>query len=145
MQLIHRQFVVDAPLDQAWAYLAQVEQWISWAKHIRQVQLTPGGEVNAVTVGVFSLSNGLRSTFRMVEFNPGRNWKWVGDFLWLTLYYDHQFEAVGKRQTRMTWDVDAEGAGVGIFGRLFAIIYNRNLNRAIPNLIAEIKAIGGNE
>ena len=79
----------------------------------------------------------------MVEFNPGHNWKWIGDFLWLTIFYDHVFEAINDHQTKMTWNVDGEGAGIGVLGRLFAIVYNGNLNRAIPNLIAEFKAMGG--
>jgi hypothetical protein len=143
MHLVHREFVIDAPLDQAWAHLARVEQWVSWAKHIRRVELTPRGEVTAQTKGVLYLSNGLTTVFKMVEFEPGRSWKWVGDLLWLRIEYDHQFEAVNDQQTRMTWNVDGEGAGIGIFGRLFAIVYNGNLNRAIPNLIAELKAMGG--
>ena len=77
----------------------------------------------------------------MTEITPLRNWKWVGPFFWLTVHYDHQFEDVDSQHTKLTWVVDAEGLGVSVFGRLFAIIYNGNLNRAIPHLIEEMKAL----
>lgn len=57
------------------------------------------------------------------------------------LYYDHQFEEVDTEHTKLTWVVEAEGFGVSIFGRLFAAIYNGNLNRAIPNLITEMNTL----
>ncbi len=76
----------------------------------------------------------------MVEFNPERNWKWVGTFLWLTVHYDHRFEALDDRRTRLTWVVAAEGLGVSVLGRVFAAIYNGNLSRAIPRLMAELNA-----
>ena len=76
----------------------------------------------------------------MTEFNPYRNWKWVGSFLWLTVHYDHRFEEIHSLQTKLRWVVAAEGAGVSVFGRLFAKIYSSNLDRAIPLLIAEMNA-----
>ena len=57
LRLVHREFVVDAPLDQAWDHLAQVEAWVSWAKHIRRVELVPQGDVTAETTGTLYLSN----------------------------------------------------------------------------------------
>ena len=138
--LINRDFVVDAPLRQSWQHLAEVQRWPSWASHIRRVELEPEGVLAAGSAGRFHLTNGVRSTFRMVEFNPERNWKWVGTFLWLTVHYDHRFEALDDRRTRLTWVVVAEGLGVSVLGRVFAAIYNGNLSRAIPRLMAELNA-----
>jgi hypothetical protein len=76
----------------------------------------------------------------MVEFNPPHNWKWVGPFLWLRIEYDHRFNAIDELRTRLTWIVRAGGVGVALFGRLFGMIYNRNLNRAVPSLVAEMNA-----
>ncbi len=59
-------------------------------------------------------------------------------FLWLTVHYDHQFYAVSPNRTRLTWVVDAEGFGAPVFGRLFAAVYSRNLDKAIPILVASI-------
>jgi len=80
----------------------------------------------------------MKSEFEVVEINPQSNWKWVGPFLWLTVHYDHQFEQIAAGRTRLTWVVGAEGPGVGILGRLFATVYKRSMERAIPCLVAEV-------
>jgi Polyketide cyclase / dehydrase and lipid transport len=139
--LINRAFVVDVPLETAWHHLARVQAWPSWAKHIKAVELTPPGEVTSQSTGVLHLRNGLATTFQMREFRPFEHWKWVGPLLWLTIYYDHTFMALTSQQTRLTFLVAVEGWGVPFFGRLFAAVYNRSLNIAIPHLIAELNAL----
>ena len=143
VRLVHREFVVETPLAAAWDHLAQVERWPTWAKHIRHVDLHPPGPLTATSEGRFILSNGIKSTFQMVAFNPPSSWKWVGPFLWLTIHYDHVFAELDKTRTRLTWTVDAEGFGAGAFGRLFGLIYNGNLNQAIPRLVGEMNALRG--
>lgn len=142
--LIQREFIVGIPLQQAWNHLAQVEQWPSWARHIKRIELQPPGELGLQSMGVIHLSIGMKSAFRMTEFNPPHNWKWVGPFLWGTVVYDHQFEALDKGQTKLTWVVQATGFGTGILGPLFAKIYRGNLEKAIPLLIAECNASWAN-
>jgi hypothetical protein len=138
--LIQRQFTVGVPLPRAWEHLARVEQWPSWAHHIKQIELTPPGELGPRSTGVIHLANGMHSAFRVTEFNPPRSWKWAGPFLWVTVHYDHQFEAPDAGHTKLTWIVSAEGFGAGILGRLFAGIYRRSLEKAIPSLIREMTA-----
>ena len=77
----------------------------------------------------------------MTEINPPRNWKWVGTFLWLVVHYDHRFERMDEQRTKLTWIVSADGIGVSVLGRLFAAIYNSNLDKAIPCLISEMNAL----
>jgi len=138
LDLIWREFEVDVPLEAAWQHLAEVEKWPSWARHIKQVDLTPKGELILSTVGSFRLAGGVNSEFKMIELNPFQNWKWVGPFLWLVVQYDHRFERVDEKRTKLIWLVSAEGFGVSVLGRLFAAIYNGNLDRAIPLLIREM-------
>jgi hypothetical protein len=130
------------PLETAWRHLARVEHWPTWASHIKQVQLRPPGQLGPQSTGVIHLTNGVKSAFAMTEFNPHRNWKWVGRFLWLTIHYNHRFEQVSEQETRLIWTVEAEGFGASVFGRLFAKIYNKNLNKAIPALVAEMSGGG---
>ena len=86
------------------------------------------------------LTNGLKPAWKVTEFVPYRNWKWVGGFLWLTVYYDHRFEALSPTQTKITFELEAKGFGRSVLGRLFAKIYSKSLDRAIPLLIAEMNA-----
>jgi len=138
LKLLERTFQVDSSKADAWAHLADVESWPTWARHIRKLEITPPGELSDHSAGALVLTNGIRSTFRMTELNPGRNWKWTGPFLWITVDYDHQFCELGPRQCEILFVLEGSGFGVGIFGRLFAAIYARNLDRAIPRLIAEL-------
>ena len=140
MTRIRREFTVDVPLAVAWQHLANVERWPSWAKHIRRAELVPPGQLTSQSRGTFHLGNGIRSTFRMVEYNLHDNWKWIGRFLWLSVSYDHRFHALRER-TKLVWVFEIEGVGESSFGRVFAAIYRRDLDKAIPNLIAEMNSL----
>jgi hypothetical protein len=137
---LRREFTVELPLEQAWRHLARVEQWPSWAKHIKRVEVQPPGELGPESTGSLHLTNGLKPVFTVTEFNPYRNWKWVGGFLWLTIYYDHHFEEANSTQTKLTWVIEAKGFGASVVGRLFAKIYSKSLDRAIPSLVEEMNA-----
>ena len=138
IRLLRRQFEVPVPLADAWQFLARVEEWPRWAAHIRRIDVTPSGEIGPDSSGSIHLRNGIRSTFRMREFRPEKSWKWAGPFLWLTVYYDHQFDVLDASRTRLTWVVDAEGLGAAVFGRIFAAVYSRILDKAIPALVTSI-------
>lgn len=140
VRLLERRFVVETTLEKAWAHLERVEQWPTWARHIRKIEMRPSGVLSNETEGDIRLKNGIRSTFRMDELNRGVNWKWSGPFLWMMVHYDHEFERLGDRSTAIRFVLDGEGFGAGVIGRVFAAIYARNLDRAIPNLIAELES-----
>jgi hypothetical protein len=138
--LLRREFKVELPVEEAWRHLARVEQWPSWAKHIKQVVVQPPGELRPESKGHFLLTNGLKPVFTMTEFNPYRNWKWVGGFLWLTIDYDHRFEELNPTQTELTFELEGKGFGLSLLGRLFAKVYSKSLDRAIPLLVQEMNA-----
>jgi hypothetical protein len=140
ISLLRRDFTVKLPLEKAWQHLARVEQWPSWAKHIRQVKVEPPGQLAAQSMGVIHLSNGIKTAFKMTQFNPHRNWTWTGRFLWLTILYDHVFEEITPQQTKLTWIIEGEGFGVSVIGKLFAKVYNKNLDKAIPALVEEMNS-----
>jgi hypothetical protein len=142
VRVLKRRFRVRVSIERAWARLEKVEEWPSWARHIRRITLNPPGQLTAKSEGVIHLTNGVRSTFRMEELNPQRNWKWAGPFLWLTVHYDHRFERVDRNESEVTFTIDVEGFGAAVFGGLFAAIYSINLKRAIPLLVKEIEQQG---
>lgn len=145
--LIQREFVVEVPLERAWDHLARVEAWPAWAKHIKSVKLEPPGGLSPSTVGVLHLANPLRSgwpgimaRFAMTEFAPKSHWTWVGRFLWLTVHYDHRFEPINDARTKIQFIIEARGFAASVIGKPFAAIYSKNLDKAIPNLVAEMNA-----
>ena len=141
IKLLHREFTVDVPVESAWKHLANVPRWPSWAGHIRSIDLSPPGQLGLSSSGLIRLSNGMKSDFHMTEFNPPHNWMWVGKFLWLTIHYDHRFDAVDAAKTKLTWIVEAEGLGASSLGKLFAKIYAKNLDQAIPRLVEEMNTL----
>ncbi len=138
--VLRREFTVELSPEQARRHLARVEQWPSWAKHIKQVEVQPPGELGPQSTGRLYLSNGGKAVFKMTEFNPYRNWKWVSRLLWLTIDFDHRFEELNPTQTRLTFELEGRGFGVSVLGRLFAKIYSKSLDRAIPLLVQEMNA-----
>jgi hypothetical protein len=138
--LLRREFTVELPLEQAWQHLARVEQWPSWAKHIKRVELQPAGGLGLGSTGRMLLTNGMKPSWKVTEFNLYRNSIWIGDFLWLTIYYDHRFEKLNATQTKITFALEASGFGMSILGRLFAKVYSKTLDRAIASLVQEMNA-----
>jgi hypothetical protein len=138
---LEREITVRLARNQAWDHLARVESWPSWAGHISSIHLDPPGTLTPETAGVIRLRGGVRSTFRMRLLEPPDRWLWVGNFLWLSVRYDHVFEEIVPDSTRIRFLVEVEGAGAGSLGRVFRAIYARNLDRAIPNLVREMEAL----
>ena len=131
------------PLRLAWDHLAQVENWRTWAKRIKSVVRTPAGPLSIDTQARVRLTNGMTSTFKMIEFAPPCHWKWQASLLGAQIYYDHVFSEVAPVQTGVRFTVDASGWQMSILGGIFASIYRRNLRRAIPLMIDEIESLAG--
>ena len=49
--LLQRDFTVNVPLQQAWDLLARIEEWPSWARHIKKIDLQPPGRTGAAVHG----------------------------------------------------------------------------------------------
>jgi len=139
LELVRRDFAVDAALAEAWDRLAQVETWPQWARHIKSVTLRPSGPLVSTSEGVFRLAGGVRSTFRMEAWDPPHRWQWVGRFLTVNVHYDHRFYAMGAARARCVWTVQVDGFGSHSLGRIFGAIYARNLDRGIPRLQAQLR------
>lgn len=119
-------------MESSWQRLAQVQRWPEWAEHILAVDLEPHGPLTPRSAGTFRLQGGIRSTFRVTEFEPPKHWLWIAPFLWAAVRYDHQFETVDTDRTRLTWVVELDGRATSAIRPAFARVYGRNLDRAIP-------------
>jgi hypothetical protein len=138
-ELLRREFTVEAPIASAWAELADIAGWPRWAPHIRRVTLEPPGQIGPASSGSFSFRPVGHSRFRVSSYDEGRGWEWIGPVLWVTIRYDHRFAATAEG-TRLTWTVSEDGTRRSLRGRLFASIYGRLVDRAIPRLQAEMKS-----
>ena len=137
--LLRRTLEVPLAPEAAWERLSRVEEWPSWARHIRSARLEPPGALGPSSRGVFLLKPCLPTRFVMTAWDPPRGWKWRGRFLWLEVGYDHRFEPLPGGGTRIVLEVDGSGFALGSLGRLFARVYARNLDRALPLLAREME------
>jgi Polyketide cyclase / dehydrase and lipid transport len=142
-RLLQRTFPVEAAAERAWAELAAAERWPRWARHLASVQVTPPGPVGPGSSATLRLRNRTRARVRVTQFQDGRRFRWEGSFLWLGLGYDHVITTDDTGRVTITFTVDGAGVGVDTIGRLFASIYARNLDRAVPQLQALLGAPDG--
>jgi Polyketide cyclase / dehydrase and lipid transport len=75
---VQRSFEVEAPLEEAWYRLAEVQRWPEWAPHITSVTVSPTGELGPTSSGAFKIRWLGRNTFRMSAWEPPRRWEWIG-------------------------------------------------------------------
>ncbi len=76
----------------------------------------------------------------MTALDAPHSWSWRGKFLGTTLDYDHRLEPSPTGGTRITFTIDGSGATARVVGPVFARVYGRILDRAIPNLVDELDA-----
>ena len=138
--LLRRTLDTAAPPARAWEHLARVEACPSWARHLRSAWLEPAGALGPGSRGVFVLKPGIPTRFEMTDWEPPRRWRWRGGFPWLSVGYDHRFEPLPGGGTRIVLEVEASGFAVGSLGRLFAFVYARNHDRALPLLARELES-----
>jgi Polyketide cyclase / dehydrase and lipid transport len=139
-RLLERTFPVETTDKRAWAELVAAERWPRWARHLRSVQVTPPGPVASGSRATLKLTNHTTATVRVTEFQDGRRFRWEGSFLWMGLGYDHLVTTNDTGRVSITFTVEGAGVGVNTIGRLFASIYARNLDRAIPRLQAVLRS-----
>jgi uncharacterized membrane protein len=138
-RLLARTFPVEAPAERAWAELVAAERWPRWAGHLRRVEVTPPGPVGPGSRARLRLTNRTTAKVAVTEFEEGRRFRWEGSFLWMALGYDHRLATDDRGRVTITFTVDGAGFGVDTIGRLFARVYARNLDRAIPRLQALLR------
>lgn len=139
-RVVDKWFVVRAPLEVAWNHVAEVENWPTWARHIRSVRKVPPGPLSSSSRGTLRLANGIATRFEMIEFERLEHWKWASRFFGSQILYDHIFSQLQPEQTTIRFTVDITGALGVLIGGIFGRIYRKNLERAVPLLVRQIEA-----
>lgn len=134
IEAVRRTFRVEVPLSEAWSRLGQVERWPEWAPHITAATLSPAGDLGPTSTGALRIRRLGWSRFRMTVWEPQRRWVWVGAIAGSTVVYEHSFEPDGDTATMLDWIVSLDGPLAYLVRPVFATIYGRNLDRAIPEL-----------
>lgn len=132
--LVRRSFEVPLGIEDAWRLLSDVERWPAWAPHIADVTIRPDGALGPESSGTFRFRPFGRSSFVMTRFEPPITWVWSGRALGTMIDYEHAFEAIAARSTRLVWTVRASGRA-GVRARAFAAVYSRLIDRAWPRFV----------
>lgn len=130
---VSRSFTVDVARDDAWRQLAAVERWPEWAPHIAAATTAPPGPLGPSSSGDLWIRGFGRATFVMSAWEPPDRWEWTSRMPGVRIVYDHRFAADGDATT-LTWTVALDGPLAGPVSRVFARVYGRNLDKAIPRL-----------
>lgn len=134
VEAIRRTFRVEVPLSEAWARLGQIERWPEWAPHITAATLSPTTVLGPTSTGTLRIRGLGQSAFRMTVWEPQLRWVWEGAVPGSTIVYEHRFEPDGEAATTLVWIVSLHGPLAFLVRPVFAAIYGRNLDRAIPRL-----------
>jgi hypothetical protein len=102
-----REIVVNVSREVAWEHFSRPKTWNSWMGGGAPSEVTPTDVIGPDTVARF----GDALTFRMTQFEPYDHWMWSSQMGWLTADYDHRFERLSDRQTRMVFHQTVTGFG----------------------------------
>jgi hypothetical protein len=136
---IRRELVVDVPAHTAWNHFAKVEEWITWSSDLDRVEMTPKGAITADSQGILVTRSGVRATVKVVAYEPYVRWAWWARILWARFYINYDFEPTDDNRTLIRWTVHVSGFA----GQVFAVVFGRHMNKAIPNLIHEMRSLAG--
>lgn len=109
-----REIVVNVPPQVAWDYFSRPKQWVSWlGESASPTEVGPSDEIQPDTFAKFGAFE-----FRMTTFAPYEHWMWSGKAGWMTIDYDHRFEPINGRQTRMVFHQTVSGFGNSVMATL---------------------------
>jgi carbon monoxide dehydrogenase subunit G len=106
---------IDAPPDQVWAVMSDVDRWHEWTPTIIRVRRRGSGPL---AVGQWALVRQPRlppALWRVVSLDPGRGFSWVSSGPGFRVTGSHAVESA-PAGTRVTLALEIEG----IFGPLMA-------------------------
>jgi hypothetical protein len=132
--VFRREIVVNVPPRVAWDHFSRPRQWVSWLGEAgAPTAVGPTDVVGPDTTATFA--GGFQ--FRMTTFNPYNHWMWTAHLGPMTVDYDHIFEAISERQTRMVFHQTATGFGNDVLAALLGALTSLGGHQAALNRLAD--------
>jgi uncharacterized protein YndB with AHSA1/START domain len=128
-----RQIIVNVPREVAWEYFSRPKQWASWVGAGAPTEVRPSDVVGPDTIARFGKS----FEFRMKVFAPPDHWMWSARIGWFTLDYDHVFERLADRQTRMVFHQTVTGFGSDVLANAIGIASRLGGHQAALDKLAD--------
>ena len=131
---VRRVFEVEAPLEEAWQRLAEVERWPEWAPHITSVTVSPPGELGPTSSGCPAHQAAGAQHLPHVGLGAARALGVGRRAGWGPHLLRPSVRVGGSAATRLEWLVELHGPLAPLIRPVFARVYGRNLDQAIPRL-----------
>lgn len=113
---LHRS--IDAPAEQVWTLLTDLELWPEWGPSVRRATLsTERFELGAT--GEITTVVGLTLPFEITTYEPGTQWAWKVAGIGAT---DHRVEPLGPERCRV-------GFGVPLVAAPYMVVIRAALGR----------------
>jgi len=111
---------IDAPADEVWAVLTDVERWPEWTASMQKVERRGGG--------AFEVGSELRIkqprlpalTWDVTGIEPGRSFSWTASSPGVTTSADHRLEPLGTSTVAVRIAIRRSGPLAGLVDRLLA-------------------------
>src|SRR5262245_4423377 len=141
-EVFRRQIVVNVPPRVAWDYFNRPKQWASWLGEAgAPTAVGPSDVVGPDTWATFAGN----FQFRMTVFEPYTHWMWTAHLGPMTVDYDHSFQPINDRQTRMVFHQTVTGFGNDVFAVLLGAATSLGGHQAaLDRLAKEINGQAGN-
>ena len=133
MRPVDRLAYIDASLTDTWQTLIDAEHWPEWAPHLREVEVHPDGKVDRNTSASLRFTSGRSMHVAVTEFRPGRSFRWTGRVFGASVSYDHVVTSAGGG-SEILFIMEVTGPTAGLVGRWLGRAYDRQLDKAIPEL-----------
>ncbi|WP_448613839.1 SRPBCC family protein [Modestobacter sp. URMC 112] len=118
---------VDAPVEQVWDVLREVERWPEWASTVISVRRLDDGPL-AVGSRVRVEQPRIPATvYAVTELEPGRSFTWVATGPGVRTTARHVLERLSAGGTRVTLAVEQAGPVGVVMGRFYRRLTDRYL------------------
>lgn len=121
-----RSISVNAEPARVWQVMSDVAKWPEWTPSIESVEGTTasmavGSEAQVKAKGT------PKATWRVTEWNPGRNFTWVTSVRGAKTVGEHVIEPAGDTSSRVLLAIEVQGLMAAIFKPLIGKGIERNL------------------
>ncbi len=100
---------VEAPVEQVWEVLREVERWPEWAPTVTSVRRLDDGPLSVGSRARVEQPRIPPSVYVVTELEPSRSFTWVATGPGVHTTARHQLEDLGPAGTRVTLAVEQAG------------------------------------
>jgi len=116
---------IDAPADEVWAVLTDVERWPEWTASMQKVERRSEGDL---TVGArirIKQPHLPAITWDVTDIDPGRRFSWTASSPGVTTVADHRLERLDDSAVAVHLAIRRSGPLAGVVDRLLAGVTRR--------------------